>query len=79
MASINISDLRPKGSDLFCDSEGYMDDFGDNEFENIYGGFTPALILSAARLGYIGARSSQQCAIGIAGAIGGVGRLFKRN
>jgi hypothetical protein len=24
MATINISDLRPTGSDLFSDSEGYM-------------------------------------------------------
>lgn len=79
MATIKISDLRPTGSDLFSDSEGYMNDLGESEFDGIYGGLTPALVLSAFRLGYAGARSSQQCAMGIAGAAGAVERWFKRD
>ena len=78
MATINISDLRPAGSDLFSDSEGYMSELGDNELEDIYGGIAPLLILSAARVGYAAARSSQQCAAGIAGGIGAVGRWLNR-
>ncbi len=38
MATINISDLRPTGSDLFSDSEGYMNELGDSEVHTIYGG-----------------------------------------
>ncbi|WP_414572350.1 hypothetical protein [Nostoc sp. CCY 9925] len=39
MATINISDLRPTGSDLFSDSEGYMNELNDNEVDAIYGGY----------------------------------------
>jgi hypothetical protein len=39
MATINISDLRPTGSDLFSDSEGYMNELGDNEVYAIHGGY----------------------------------------
>ncbi|MBW4500514.1 MAG: hypothetical protein KME57_13365 [Scytonema hyalinum WJT4-NPBG1] len=78
MASINISDLRPTGSELFFDSEGYMNDLGDSEFDGIYGGLTPALVISAARVGYAAARSSQQCAQGLAGAAAGAERLYNR-
>jgi hypothetical protein len=42
MPSINISDLRPAGSELFSDSESYMAELGDSEFEMINGGATPA-------------------------------------
>lgn len=44
MATINISDLRPAGSDLFSDSEGYMNELGDSEFDATYGGSTPACV-----------------------------------
>ena len=39
MASIKISDLRPAGSDLVSDSEGYMNDLVDGEISAIHGGF----------------------------------------
>ncbi|MFN6501266.1 MAG: hypothetical protein RMX65_030315 [Nostoc sp. DedQUE01] len=39
MATIKISDLRPTGSDLFSDSEGYMNELNDNEVDAIYGGY----------------------------------------
>ncbi|MFN6569531.1 hypothetical protein [Dendronalium sp. ChiSLP03b] len=40
MATINISDLHPPGSDLFSDSEDYMDDLVDGEIGTIQGGFS---------------------------------------
>ena len=50
MSTINISDLRPTGFELFSDSEGYMNELGDSEFDGIYGGLIPALLFSVARL-----------------------------
>ncbi|MDZ8090997.1 MAG: hypothetical protein RMZ42_03505 [Nostoc sp. DedQUE05] len=50
MATINISDLRPAGYELFSDSEGYMNEVGDGELDIINGGSTPisaTLIISA--------------------------------
>lgn len=41
MATINISDLRPTGSDLFSDSESYMKELGDSEIHTIHGGSSP--------------------------------------
>lgn len=38
MASINISDLRPAGSDLFFDSETYMNEISEGEITSIQGG-----------------------------------------
>ena len=60
MASITIYDLHPAGFDLFSDSEGYMNELGDSEFDGIYGGLIPALLFSAARLA--AKRSSGACA-----------------
>ncbi|MEH1944193.1 MAG: hypothetical protein V7L01_28810 [Nostoc sp.] len=48
MATINISDLRPTGSELFSDSEGYMDDLVDSEIGAIQGG---SLILVRVTIG----------------------------
>lgn len=39
MATINISDLRPTGSELSSDSESYMSELGDSERDIINGGF----------------------------------------
>lgn len=79
MPTIKISELRPTGSDLFSDSEGYMNDLDESEFEGIYGGLTPALVLSAVRVSILAGRSSQGCAMGAAGAVGAVGRLTNRD
>lgn len=38
MAYITISDLRPAGSELFADSESFMNDLVDGELEAISGG-----------------------------------------
>jgi lactobin A/cerein 7B family class IIb bacteriocin len=38
MATINISDLHPTGSELFSDSESYMSELGDNELASVNGG-----------------------------------------
>jgi hypothetical protein len=40
MPNIKISDLHPTGSDLFSDSENYMNELGDSELEMLYGGLT---------------------------------------
>jgi hypothetical protein len=48
MPSINISDLRPAGSELFSDSESYMAELGDSEFEMINGGGTPTISVSVS-------------------------------
>ncbi len=38
MSTINISDLRSTGADLFSDSESYMSELGDSELDIINGG-----------------------------------------
>ena len=76
MATINISDLKPTGSELFSDSEGYMNELGDDELEDIYGGIAPLVIISGVRVGIAAARSSPQCAAGIAGGLNAVGRWW---
>jgi hypothetical protein len=71
MATINISDLHPTGSDLFSDSEGYMSELSDGEFDTTYGGLIPALLWSVA---VAGARiSSVKCASYAAGGVAVVG------
>ena len=47
MATINISDLRPAGSDLFSDSEGYMTELTEYEL-SVQGGATPSPILASS-------------------------------
>jgi hypothetical protein len=79
MAIVNNSDLRPTGFDLFSDSEGYMDELNDTELDSIHGGLTPGVVLTAIRVGQVAAYSTQQCAIGIAGAAYGVKRWFDRD
>ena len=44
MASIKISELHPAGSDLFSDSESYMNELSEGEIGGIQGGMTPLLI-----------------------------------
>ncbi|MBD2729940.1 hypothetical protein H6G96_27375 [Nostoc sp. FACHB-892] len=51
MATINISDLRPTGSELFSDfsdSEGYMDDLVDSEIGAIQGGSLARVAVSVS-------------------------------
>ena len=67
MATINISDLRPTGSELFSDSEGYMNNLGDSEFDSINGGLIPALIVSVTV--NVARVSSPRCIAGIASAV----------
>ncbi|MGH2416139.1 MAG: hypothetical protein ACRDEA_21100 [Microcystaceae cyanobacterium] len=38
MASINISELRPAGSELFQDSESFLNELGDREMAMVSGG-----------------------------------------
>ncbi len=38
MPNIKISDLHSTGSELFSDSESYMNELGDSEFNTINGG-----------------------------------------
>ena len=48
MASIKIdSDLRPIGSELFLDSESYLDELSaDDQINKVVGGITPWLLVS---------------------------------
>ncbi len=50
MATINISDLLPTGSELFSDSESYMSELGDSELDIINGGSSPACIVWSIRI-----------------------------
>lgn len=38
MSSINISDLHPAGSELFSDSESYMNEISEGQLANVIGG-----------------------------------------
>lgn len=75
MANIKISNLHPTGSELFSDFEGYMADLGDSEFDGIYGGLIPALVVSvtvAARASKLRCASVAAAGVGVvAGAISG--------
>ncbi|MBN4005258.1 hypothetical protein [Nostoc sp. LPT] len=57
MATINISDLRLTGSELFSDSEGYMDDLVDSEIGAIKGGLLGLIVVGTIVLAtlYFGA------------------------
>ena len=71
MASIKISDLRSAGSELFFDSESYMSDLADNEFDSVNGG-------TAAILYYVGAAvvtSSQGCVNNAARVVANAGQI----
>jgi hypothetical protein len=47
MASIKISNLYPAGSELFKDSESFMNELGDRELGSINGGIRlPSLLPS---------------------------------
>jgi hypothetical protein len=57
MSTITISDLSPVGSELFSDSESYISELSDKEFDSINGGATMFLAPAAIAA----ARSSQAC------------------
>lgn len=46
MATIQISNLKPTGYELFSDSESYMIDLSDNELGNVNGGILLPTVLS---------------------------------
>lgn len=50
MATINISDLNPTGTELFSDSESFMNELVDGELQIINGGIVPLLAIPAAIL-----------------------------
>lgn len=60
MANITISDLRPAGSELFDDSENYLNDLTDDELNMTQGGYSPVAI-TLMKAGYLAARSSNAC------------------
>lgn len=45
MANIAISDLCPIGSNLFQDSESFLNELSDVEINSTHGGSSPACIL----------------------------------
>lgn len=40
MANITISELRPAGSELFQDSESFLNELGEREMGSVIGGIT---------------------------------------
>lgn len=45
MPTIQISDLKPEGYNLFSDSESYMKELSEDELGTAtYGGLTPAVV-----------------------------------
>ena len=47
MASIKINNLQPAGSDLFSDSENYLNELNDQELDLVNGGFfTPSITIT---------------------------------
>lgn len=40
MSNVKISDLHPAGSELFSDSESYINELSEGELNSINGGFT---------------------------------------
>ena len=46
MSTIKISDLHPAGSDLFSDSEGFINDLDDGEIGAIQGGIWTLVLRS---------------------------------
>lgn len=69
MASIVISELHPAGFELFSDSEGYMRDLVDSEFDHLYGGLPSPLIYA----GVLALESSGACAAGAGVAVAAAG------
>ena len=61
MANIKVCNIKPTGSELFCDSESYLTDLSEEELV-IHGGITPVLYAAAA--------SSEPCGLFIAVTIG---------
>lgn len=76
MAYIQLSNLRPAGSDLFVDSENFLNDLSDRELAATVGGVTPVVTFTAASLGTVsvwGTGFGTGFAIGTFAAGAGVG------
>lgn len=55
MSTIKISDLCPTGSELFSDSESFMNDLVDGEIGAIQGGFSSwKCVIWSARFSVVG-------------------------
>ncbi|MGB6297883.1 MAG: hypothetical protein WBF90_17100 [Rivularia sp. (in: cyanobacteria)] len=50
MASIKISELRPVGSELFVDSESFLNELNDQEISATVGAGTVATVVSQASI-----------------------------
>jgi hypothetical protein len=48
MAIITVSDLRSTGSELFMDSESFLDVLSESEVDGVNGGLTPIAIWGIA-------------------------------
>ncbi|MDV2998352.1 MAG: hypothetical protein N4J56_008057 [Chroococcidiopsis sp. SAG 2025] len=58
MPTIKIDNLNPTGSELFSDSESYMNELGDNELDVVSGGII-GIIKSTAKLSKAGYKVSK--------------------
>ncbi|MEH1944192.1 MAG: hypothetical protein V7L01_28805 [Nostoc sp.] len=62
MATINIYDLRPTGSDLFSDSESYISELGDSELDIVNGGILTSPVCAAIVSRIVSPRLTRQVA-----------------
>lgn len=63
MPTLKVYDLKPIGSELLIDSETYLNEVGETEFENIYGGSSPLCAsLIASQTARLAQQSSKRCA-----------------
>ncbi|MGD1699137.1 class IIb bacteriocin, lactobin A/cerein 7B family [Dapis sp. BLCC M229] len=53
MANITISELRPAGTELFLDSEGFISELTEEELNFTKGGITPAFFAAGFVAGYV--------------------------
>ncbi len=70
MATINISDIRPAGYDLFSDDDKYMSDLNNDELNRVVGGTEPISAIAIGAIAFGAVVGS-----GLAGY--GIGRLLR--
>lgn len=67
MANIKISDLQPVGSEFFSDSENYMDEISEGEFNHIVGGSSPVCLSVGARVASMSSVRCYQSIVAVSG------------
>ncbi|MBE9168977.1 hypothetical protein IQ238_16135 [Pleurocapsales cyanobacterium LEGE 06147] len=60
MANIQLSELNPAGSELFQDSENYLNELNEQEMGHVVGGYTFAASKAQSGVGITGISVSAQ-------------------